>query len=386
MKNKTTCAIVNCQLVLEQGIIWDAVVLLSGDRIEKFGGVRDIEIPDGIEIIDAEGAYVGPGFVDIHVHGNGGYQTFENPAEAEEFMLKHGATTILATPYYDLPFDEFLKAIRTVKEYMPKARTIKGFYMEGPYINPKYGCFAYNNPWRHPIDAKEYEALVDEAGKYARVWTIAPEREGLVPFLKYARKVNPDVIFSLGHSEATPMQIRALGKYRPTIQTHSMNATGRLPVYAGTRAYGPDEYSFKENEVYTELISDSCCIHVHKEMQQLLLHCKGVDKIILITDSTVYNEPVPEKFAHVTDLNFDSQGGIAGSKMTMEQACKNIMTHTNCGIAQAFLMASGNPARAVGLDDEIGSVDVGKKADLVIVDDRFNVKKVILGGKLCNFD
>ena len=90
-------------------------------------------------------------------------------------------------------------------------------------------------------------------------------------------------------------------------------------------------------------------------------------------------------YAHVTDINFDAFGGIAGSKLTMDKACKNVMAHTNCGICEAFLMASRNPARAVGLDDEIGTIEVGKTADLVIVNDRFEVKKVILGGEVCNF-
>ena len=75
--------------------------------------------------------------------------------------------------------------------------------------------------------------------------------------------------------------------------------------------------------------------------------------------------------------------GIAGSKMTMEQACRNIMTHTNCGIAQAFIMASRNPARAVGLGDELGSIEIDKRADLVFVDDMFNIKEVMLGGNMC---
>jgi len=81
-------------------------------------------------------------------------------------------------------------------------------------------------------------------------------------------------------------------------------------------------------------------------------------------------------------LHFDDKGGLAGSRLTMDKACRNIMTHTNCGIAQAFVMASLNPARVIGLDSEIGSVDVDKKADLIFVDDKFNVAKVMLAGKL----
>ena len=378
-------AIKNAKVVHERGIIWDGVIVISDGRILDFGKKEDVEIPDGAEIIDAEGAYVGPGFVDIHVHGGGGFSTCFNAEEAGEFFLKHGTTSFLATPSYHMNLDRLINATKAIKESMPKVKTLKGIYMEAPYTNPNYGSHSYDNPWRHGIVPEEYKQFVDVAGKDVLVWTIAPELEGIYGFAKYAREVNPDVKFAVGHSKALPSEIRALGKYRPTLQTHSMNATGRQPVPGGTRDFGPDEYCFKEPDVYTELISDSLGIHVNTEMQELLIHMKGVHRVILITDSTVHNNPNPEKFAGVPDLNFDAKGGIAGSKMTMEQACKNVMQHTTCGIAEAFLMASTNPAKAVGLDDEVGSIAKGKAADLVFVDDVFNVKKVILGGEICNF-
>ena len=102
--------------------------------------------------------------------------------------------------------------------------------------------------------------------------------------------------------------------------------------------------------------------------------------MVLITDSFVSDLPAPEKLKHITDLIFDENCWLSGSKLTMNVACRNIMSHTNCGIAQAFLMASRNPARVIGLEDEIG-IEI-KLANLVFVDDVFNVKKVMLGGKL----
>ena len=388
MENKKIKVIENAKVVLENGIIWDGVIVIDGERILSAGKCEAVEIPDGAEVIDAKGAYVGPGFVDIHVHGGGGTNTYEDPVKTANFFLSHGETTILATPAYMMNFDEFLKGIRTVKENLDKTPNVRGFYMEGPYTNGNYGCNKDLYSWGGEIKEEQYKTLVDEGGELAKVWTIAPERakDGLVDFLAYARKVNPDTVFAVGHSEALPSEIRALGKYRPTLQTHSMNATGRLKVPGGTRAYGPDEYCFREPDVYCELISDSLGIHVNCEMQQLLIHAKGVHRVVLVSDSTNYDNPNPERFANVKDLNFDHRGGIAGSKLTMEQACKNVMSHTNCGIAQAFLMASTNPAKAVGLYDELGSIEAGKRADLVFVDDMFNVKDVMLGGMLCKFD
>ena len=117
-------------------------------------------------------------------------------------------------------------------------------------------------------------------------------------------------------------------------------------------------------------------------MQQLLIHNKGIDRVVLITDSTKEDAAAPEEFAHITDINFDDVGGISGSKLTMDKACRNIMAHTNCGIAQAFLMASTNPAKAIGMEKTIGSIDKGKNADLIFVDDKFNIQKVMLEGEL----
>ncbi len=373
----------NANLVLENGIIWDGVMIVEGNRIADFGTKGKVKIPSGAERIDAHGKYVGPGFVDIHVHGGGGYSTCHDAARASAYFLEHGETSILATTDYSMHTEDFLAAIRALKSALPDAPTVRGMYMEGPYTNPNYGCNTHLNPWRHPIDPAEYTRLVDEAGTLARVWVVAPEREGLAPFLAYARKMNPDVRFAVGHSEAHPAQIRAMGsRYRPSILTHAMNATGQTPIEPGFRSYGPDEYFMQDGESYTELISDSLAIHVHPDMQRLLLHAKGVHRVILITDSTPFCFANPARFAHVTDLNFDDQGALAGSRMTMEQACRNVMTHTNCGIAQAFIMASLNPARAVGLDDERGSIERGKIADLVFVDDKFAVQQVMLGGEL----
>lgn len=378
--------IVNANLVLENGILYDGILLIENGRIAGFGSEREVEIPAEAQLVDAQGAYVGPGFVDIHVHAGGGYSTCEEPVKAAEFFLRHGETSILATTDYHMDKKTLLDVIATIKEGMKEAPTIKGIYMEGPYTNPKYGSHADLNPWHCGVKEEDYIPFVDAGGKAIKVWAVGPEREDLLPFLEYAKKVNPDVVIACGHSEATPMQIRALGKYRPTLMTHTMNATGRQQPENGLRGYGPDEYCHKTPEMYAELICDSCAIHVHPEMQQLLLYTKGVDKVVLVSDSTVYDNPVPEQYAHVTDLNFDHNGHIAGSKLTLDMACRNIMTHTNCGIAQAFLMASTNPARVLGMDEEIGSIAKGKVADLVFVDDRFNVKKVMLAGEVCRFE
>ena len=377
--------IVNAKLVLETGILWDGYLAIDGEYIAAYGPSSELELSEHAEVIDAKGLYVGPGFVDIHVHGGGNALFEEKPKEATEHFLRHGETTVLPTLYYDLTKEGFLEAIekiKNVKETTEAGKAIGGIYMEGPYMNPKYGAKPEQNKWKGDILPEMYREVVDAAGEFATVWAVAPEREGLEAFLAYAKQVNPNVIFAVGHSEASPEQIGEFKKYGIRLQTHSMDATGRVTTWVGTRACGPDEYCMLDSDMYAELICDSMGIHVNPALIRMLLKAKGVDKMVLITDSFVSNERAPQGLEDVTDLSFDNNGNLSGSKLTMDVVCRNMMTHTNCGIAQVFLMASRNPARAIGMDDEIGTIAVGKKANLVFVDDMFHVDGVILEGQI----
>ena len=126
-------AIENANLVLENGILSDAVLLIDGDRITSLGKKDSIKIPETAERFDANGLYVGPGFVDIHVHGGNGHLFYEAPVEAAEHFLTHGETTVLATLYYDLTKEQFLESINRVKAAMKQdgaGRAIGGFYMK----------------------------------------------------------------------------------------------------------------------------------------------------------------------------------------------------------------------------------------------------------------
>ena len=378
----------NAKVVLENGILWDGIVLVEEERIVSVGKRGEVEIPEGAQRIDAEGAYVGPGFVDIHVHGGGGHMFWQEPEQAAAHFLRRGTTSIFPTLYHSLDKQTYLESIERVKTTMGADSPIRGFYMEGPYMNPDFGASRKYNKWLGDITPEAYKEVVDEAGSLVKVWVVAPEREGIEGFVQYAKSVNPDVVFSVGHSRATPEQIRKLKKYGLNHLTHCMDATGRVSAWLGTRGAGPDEACFLDPDMYAELICDSGAVHVNAELQRLILKNKGIDKVVLISDCSGRKEgenPAPEGLRHMTDLSFDDQGNLGGSRLSMDMACRNIMTHTNCGIAQAFLMASRNPARSVGMEDEIGTIEAGKRADLVFVDDMFHVQKVMLSGKLQQF-
>ena len=376
-------AIVNAQIILEQEIVHNGVLLIENGRISNYGTVDAVSIPEAAEIFDAEGLYVGPGFVDIHCHGGNNCRFDTDPVGAADFFLSHGTTTVLPTFYTDISSDEYVDAIQRVLDaiHQDRAKNIGGFYMEGPYTNEKYGACPEKNRWRGEIKPEDFERVVDCAGDYAKVWVIAPERDGIVPFLEKVKAVNPDATISVGHSEATPAQVAKLKKYGIRLLTHCMDATGRAPCPAGTRNCGPDEACFLDDDMYAEVICDSQGIHVNPDMLKLILKIKGKDRVILISDSFVSNEPSPPELAHITDLNFDAEGGLCGSNLTLNVACKNMMKHTDATLNDVFLMAGRNPAKVIGLEKDIGTIEIGKKANLVMVNDEFDVKKVILEGE-----
>lgn len=377
-------AIKNARVVLENDIINDGIILVDGDRIAAAGAADEISIPEGAEIVDANGNYAGPGFVDIHVHGGNGHLLFKEPLEGAEHFLSHGETTVLPTFYYDLSKEGFLEHIELVKSVMGKGlvgKAIGGFYMEGPYMNPKYGASPEKNKWRGEIKREDYAEILAHAGNYVKVWAIAPERPGIAGFMADAKLANPNVTFAVGHSEAVPAEVEAVKKYGVNLQTHCMNATGRPACSGGTRSCGPDEACLMDENIYAELICDSLGIHVSADMQKFIMFVKGIDRICLISDSFVSYEPIPPQYAHITDLQFDANGGLCGSKLTLDAACRNVIKHTGCSVNDAFKMASRNPARAIGEGREKGTIEVGKRADIVIVDDNFNVEKVMIQGE-----
>jgi len=374
-------AIINATLVMRDHLIPNGAILCDGEKIINFG--TNLSIPQDAEVLDAKGLYVGPGFVDIHTHAADTFWFYENPKEAGEIVLNHGVTTVLPVVYFNKNKEEFLADTKKIQAAVAAGDlpNFGGFYMEGPYMNPKFGADRESNPWQGPIRSEDYLDLIRQGGKDVRVWALAPERENIEDFVVDCKNENPNVVFTVAHSEATPEEIEKLMPYGLKIGTHHTNATGTLQKYPECRTPCVDETVNYNREIYAELISDSRGIHVDPYMQRLIRKIKGDDRIILISDACVFDGPIPEGYDGVTDLCFDFAGEIAGSKLTLDVACRNFMTHTGASITNIFQYASYNPAQAVGLTDR-GEIRKGAKADLVICDHLVNINKVILKGEI----
>ncbi|MBQ7328407.1 MAG: amidohydrolase family protein [Oscillospiraceae bacterium] len=374
-------AIINATLVMRDHLIPNGVLLMENGKITAFGESRKMEIPEGCEIIDAEGKYVGPGFVDIHTHSDGKVFFYDDPKSVGHH-LKHGTTTILAALYFSMTTEEFVDAMGKIREAMkdPDCRNLCGIYMEGPYMNPKFGCDKEHNPWVGPVDREKYQPIIDAGWDLVKVWGLAPERENIVQFVQDVKAKNPAAVFSVAHSEASPQEVEALMPYGLRIGTHHTNATGDRIFYPEVRGVCVDEAVNYNREIYAELICDSMGIHVDPYMLRLVRRIKGDDRIILISDAYACDGPIPEGYDGVDDINFDWEGEIAGSKLTLDIACRNALKHLGASVVNVFRFASYNPAMAVGFYDR-GEIAVGKRADLVIVDHWMKVNKVIFEGE-----
>jgi len=375
-------AIINVTLVMADYLIPEAVLLTENGVIAAFG--QKVAVPENAQVVDGHGLYLGPGLVDIHTHAGGAYWFNRDPIPAAQHHLQKGTTSVLATLYFDTPKAQLLEQIALVKKAMetPEGASIAGLYMEAPYMNPKFGANREQNPWKGDVCKADYQPLLDAAGETARVWVVAPEREHIEQFVADAKAANPQTRFAVGHSEASPQQIEALMPYGLCIGTHHTNATGDRPKYPECRGVCVDEAVNYNREIYAELICDSRGIHVDPYMQRLVRRIKGEDHLILISDACMFDGPVPEGYEGVTDLCFDHAGEIAGSKLTLNVACRNMMVSTGASIVDVFRYGSTNPAKAVGLTDR-GRIAVGKRADLIFVDHNMDVKRVLLGGKPC---
>lgn len=392
-------AIINAKLILSDHVVEEGTVLIEGERIAACGPNGQVSVPANAEIIDAAGSYVGPGFIDIHNHGGGGYWGHEYPQLAAEAHLAHGTTAILPTVAYMLNREDMRKGVQEVVQAIEQPSDypglIAGIHLEGPFLNPKYGA---NRTNIRPVDMEECRDLLELAGEHIRVWTLAPEMPDQDLFIAEASQHQP-IVFSAGHSEADPESLYRFVSSGLVLGCHLTDASGTTPAvsrFEGTREVGLHEAILAHDDMTAEVIPDAAGVHVRPLMLELILKTKGVDKVIIITDAMPdagtgkaflpKDFPFYNDFATSDDLNFNANGGLEGSRLTMDKAVYNMIKHTGCSITDAFRMGSTNPARLLGFEQEMGSLEAGKLANLVIVNEQIEIRQVIFKGKLVQLE
>jgi N-acetylglucosamine-6-phosphate deacetylase len=363
--------------------------LIVGDD-GKINYVGSMEMAPNVQgrRLDLRNLFVAPGFINIHVHGGNGI-TFGNPDTLAEdlrsyskWVVKNGVTGFLTTITAPTP-DELVAMIQAfVAEFqkgLPGAQAL-GIHLEGPFMNlEKKG--AQNPDWiRNPS--------IDEAKKYVEVgvgWikqmTMAPELPNAEEVARLYRGAG--VTLAIGHSNADyEIAVKALGSHWTHI-THTYNAqTGlhhRRPGVVGA-VMGSDE-------ITAELIVD--LIHVHPGAIKAMLRCVGSDRIVLVTDA-MEAAGLPDGEYHLLGAKVIVAGGkatqedgtIAGSSAVMNQCVRNMHHEVGVSLADAVKMATLNPARVIGEVSARGSLQAGKQADLIVIDDDLNVYMTIVNGEV----
>lgn len=369
--------ITNGKVILKEQVI-NTNVYVEGTKIVEISNRQ----PEGETVIDANGRYVAPGFIDVHSHGRGGsdtmYNTFEDLNTITSTSIKTGVTRILPTTMTMSPEDTYA-AIKNVADNMDKVAGSKivGVHMEGPFFNVKYKG-AQPEEYMIAPTAKNYNLLVGEYGHIVKKLSLAPELENSDKLIEYL--VKHGVVVSMGHTNATYDQAIVGIKAGATSGTHTYNAmtplTHRNPGVVGA--------VMESDQVYAELILDG--IHVSYPAAKVLLKAKGLDKVMLITDSIeasgladgqykLGNQPVyvKDNSARLKD------GTLAGSILAMNNAVKNAYQNLGLKINEAVNLASYNPAKNLNLID-LGEIAVNKTADLIMFDEDVNVNFVMIAG------
>lgn len=373
----------NARLIKAHEIVNAGCLLIDGSRIAYSGPSATAPRVVVETKIDLKGHLVGPGLIDVHCHGGGSANAFENPIAFMEYHLQGGTTTVLPTLGYNImhpgTIGSKLSAFRNQSKNA-KCNTHGGFHLEGPYMNPRYGAGSVEAPMRNP-DPAEYENLIENFGSEIKLWTFAPELPGTDAFI--ARAVAAEIILSVGHTEATADRLLEVANAGVSQACHALNATGLMPKApnSGIRQPGIDEAIMVCDAIHAEVIPDRKGVHVHPIFLNILLRTKGVNRISIITDCT--HDKGRQTREEGDDVHYNHLNQLSGSRLQMIDAVRNMISHTHCTLPEAFRMGSLNPARSLGRSHELGSLDSGKTANLLVMDDQLNIQKIFFEGQLC---
>ena len=387
--NMSKTLIQNAGIFTPEGPSFIGWLLIEGAKIADLG---ENSAPGDLarnadEVIDGNGLQLLPGFIDIHTHGCLGHCTMdadpEGILEIASFHARHGVTTYLPTTMTGTT-EQTVKAIRCVTEFVGKRGNfakIPGIHLEGPFFNPAK-CGAQDTAYIRRATSEECRTFLD-AGVIKRI-SIAPE---FPENMAAADLFNAEgVSISAGHTAAGYDVMKEALKHGFRSVTHLFNGMGafnhREPGTIGS-ALALDGYA-------CELICDN--IHSHPAAQKIAWLAKGRSKVVLITDMIRpsglpdgrYVQESTGQEIHVshngTELRIPS-GALAGSALTMDRGLKNFTVNSGASLNETWPCSSLNAARLIGIDSETGSVEKGKLADLVLMDQDFEVKRTIIEGK-----
>ncbi|WP_424921403.1 N-acetylglucosamine-6-phosphate deacetylase [Streptomyces sp. wa1] len=363
------------RVVLPTGTVENGRVIVEGTRIAG-------STTEDARTVDLSGHWVVPGFVDIHNHGGGGASfatgTAEDVLTGVRAHREHGTTTVVASTVTG-EMDFLARQAGLLSELVEQGE-LAGIHFEGPFISPcRKG--AHSEELLRDPDPAEVRKLLDAARGSARMVTLATELPGGIESVRLLAEHG--VIAAVGHTDATYEQTVEAIDAGATVATHLYNA---MPAI-GHRAPGPIAALLEDERVTVELINDGT--HLHPAALELAYHHAGAGRVALITDA-MDAAGAGDGFYELGPLAVEVRdgvarlvegGSIAGSTLTLDTAFRRAVTIDRIPVEDVVRSISANPARLLGLDDRVGSLDPGKDADLVVLDADFVLKGVMRQGE-----
>lgn len=377
--------IVNGKILTPQGWLKNGSVILRDNKILEVTNC-DLAII-GANLVDARGMYVVPGCIEMHVHGGGGRDFQEGTVDAfrvaVDAHLKHGTTGIFPTlSSSTVPMIE--KAVRTCEQLMCEPGSpILGLHLEGHYLNPKRAG-AQMPEWIKNPDPNEYIPIVENSPCLKR-WDAAPEMPGAIQFGRYCAEKG--ILPSIAHTAAEYEDVLAGFKAGFTHVTHFYNA---MPGFHNKREYkyeGTVESVYLIDDMTVECVADG--IHVPPTILRMCYKIKGVERMALITDALAV--AAAEGSAHAFDdrvviedgvCKLSDRSALAGSIATSDRLIRTAVQMADIPLADAVRMCSETPARIMNVLDRKGTLEHGKDADVLILDEKLNVRCVWAMGEI----
>ncbi len=381
--------IINGKIHTPQGWLKNGSVIISDNKILEVSNC-DLAVV-GAKIVDARGMYIVPGGVEIHVHGGGGRDFMEGTEEAfrtaVDAHMQHGTTSIFPTlSSSSIPMIR-AAAATTEKLMAEKDSPILGLHLEGHYFNMKMAGGQIPEYIKNP-DPNEYIPLLEETNCIKR-WDASPELPGALQFGKYVS--NKGILVSVAHTQAEFEDIKAGFDVGYTHATHFYNA---MPGFHKKNEYkyeGTVESIYLMDDMTVEAIADG--IHVPPTILRLIYKVKGVEKTALITDAlacaasdsqTAFD---PRVIIEDGVCKLADRSALAGSIATMDRLIQTMTLKAEVPLFDVCRMISETPAKIMGVYDRKGSLERGKDADILLLDNNLDVKAVwAMGNLVKNFE
>lgn len=366
-------------------------VLVDGKKIVKIA--NDIAVHEGTQVIDCEGLYLSPGFIDLHVHGGGGISAMCCDSEKIKAMARahalHGTTSILPTTLA-APVNQLLKAAEHIKKAAETCDygNIVGIHFEGPYLSPENRGAQSADNILSPL--KDDPTPLLECWDKVKMMGVAPEIDGA--FALGEKLKEKGIVASVAHTKADyDTAIEALDHGFSDV-THLYNACTSCFKRGIFRVAGVVEAALTDDRYTTQVIAD--LRHLPLGVLKLIYKCKGADKMYVITDGLEFSasdlkdgevcmqENGVEVVYEDEVMKVADRSCLAGSAATTDRLVRNMYKSVGAPIWDAVKTASATPARVIGIDGEKGYIKEGYDADILLFDDDINIKKVMVMGKM----